>query len=938
LTRAISRESFSEINNYLGVYLQQGRPILDADWNENQDIAVSFMRRLGRETLGDGSPNRGFAIDPVLPPPPSLLLESVDTSGMTPEEALAAIIGACFADLVTLSMYLIFGPLLFFLDVPGEELDGFESLDGFELSSPQGQLRIGRDRPYAGDGFLRLSGHPGTVTVTRTLDAVKDLSEFELATFRFRQSHQSPGPIKFFLEDENGNRSVWERTNPALAQDVWLAGFVTPLDISFRIVTQSLPPAIRDQSYNVDLFTYAGTAPMTWEISAGALPAGLTVQANGSGEDTRQGRIGGTPTADGTSTFTVKVTDNAGETTEKEFSLEVRATGKETLRLPSAAEILSRIGKSEAPTGTPADLTAILRYGFELYQDGANPLVWDLDDLRLGSSAIQEKAARNNFIIRGSELIRVINQLTLMTALNASDSDQDGGSDGTESNELQNLLDLLNTDLDLSEPDVESAGRMYVDGLPCLQVEDVLYSDQADPNDDDLGPPPAGTVRKDTVYLDVWTEPVTYVQDPAIREVALGGPDTATRERVRQRVRVAQGGETPRGNGIGRGTLATEGSYTGRANHLYRVEIDTPGDIGGQATFRWSHENAATIQRVIEPVPPGSRQVVVEDAAAFHKGDKVLIRKEFGEEEHEVDSVFANVIGLVDATGGQLANLPAAGKVPGFTTFLLADRPMVQRWNAFRRPIPADPADATVSDAIELDDGVRIRFGGHGMRSGDYWNFTTRYLAGDETSGIDPVTRIQRLGFQRARGVIHHYATLAVLTRDGDSDEPDKIFTVEDRRPRVGNVSTAFAPLRDLTALTGTATAHLGGLRLPAGARDSKLLVFWSGDLFLQDPPPADATLTMRVSFYSDEMTDPAAEPDKGKIQDRDASVELGRRTVGADLPLQLLFAKSDLSFVFLPVTFVPTFVQVFASLDRENFSVQLTNMEVTVLELKKSF
>lgn len=937
MTRAISRESFSELNNYLGVYLQQGRPILDADWNENQDIAVSFMRRLGREALGDGSPNRGFAIDPVLPPPPSLLLESVDTTGMTPEEALAAIIGACFADLVTLSMYLIFGPLLFFLDVPGEELDGFESLDGFELSSPQGKLRIGKDRPYAGEGFLRLSGHPGTVTVTRTLDAVRDLSAFDLATFRFRQSHQSPGPIRFFLEDDNGNRSVWERTNPALAQDVWLAGFVTPLDISFRIVTQSLPPAIRDKSYNVDLFTYAGTTPMTWEISAGALPAGLTVEASGSGEDSRQGRISGTPTAAGTSTFTVKVTDDAGETTEKQFSLEVQDTGTETLRLPSAAEILSRIGKSEAPTGTPADLTAIRKYGFELYQDGANPLVWDLDDLRLGSSAIQETAARNNFIIRGSELIRVINQLTLMTALNASGDGQDGGSDGSESNELQNLLDLLNTDLDLSEPDVGSAGRMYVDGLPCLQVEDVLYSDQADPNDDDLGPPPPGTVRKDTVYLDVWTEPVTYVQDPAIREVALGGPDTATRERVRHRVRVAEGGETPRGNGIGRGTLATEGSYTGSANRLYRVEIDTPGDIG-QATFRWSHDNAATIQRVIEPVPPGSRQVVVEDAAAFHKGDKVLIRKEFGEEEHEVDSVFANVIGLVDPTGGQLATLPAAARDPGFTTFSLADRPMVQRWNAFRRPVPADQDDATVSEAILLDDGVRVRFGGHGMRRGDYWNFTTRYLAGDETSGIDPVTRIEQLGFQRARGVTHHYATLAVLTRDGDSDEPDKIFTVEDRRPRVGNANTAFAPLRDLTALTGTATAHLGGLRLPAGARDSKLLVFWTGDLFLQDAPPADATLTVRVSFYSDEMTDPATEPDKGKIQDRDAKVALGRRTVGADLPLQLLFAKSDLSFVFLPVTFVPTSVQVFASLDQGNFTVQLTNMEVTVLELKKSF
>ena len=65
--RAISRESFDELKNYLGVYLQQGRAILDADWNESQDIAVSFLRRLAREAVGDGTPNPGFAIDPVFP-------------------------------------------------------------------------------------------------------------------------------------------------------------------------------------------------------------------------------------------------------------------------------------------------------------------------------------------------------------------------------------------------------------------------------------------------------------------------------------------------------------------------------------------------------------------------------------------------------------------------------------------------------------------------------------------------------------------------------------------------------------------------------------------------------------------------------------------------------------------------------------------------------
>lgn len=936
MSRAISRESFRELNNYLGVYLQQGRAILDADWNENQDIAVSFMRRLGLEALGDGSPNRGFAVDPVFPPPPSLLLDQVDTTGMDPSQALGAILGACVGDLVSLFMYLIFGPILFFLDVPGVQLDGFESGEGLALSSALGQVRIGRDRPYEGTGFLRLSGHPGPVQVTRTLQGVRDLSAFELATFRFRLNRLSPGTMKFFLTDDNGNQSVWLRGNPALAQDIWLAGFAAPLDIRFRIVSGQLTPAVAGQSYNVQLFTYAGSAPIQWAVSAGALPDGLTLAPSGSGEDSRQGRLSGTPTASGTSTFTVQVTDSGGHTSQKQFTLEVRASGKVGLQIPTAAELLSMLGKSEAPTGTPADLTAIRSYGFELYQDATNPLIWDLDDLRLGSSAIQDAAAKNNFIIRGSEFAQVLNQVTLLTVLMAGISDSGGGS--VDSSQEQNLLDLLNTDLDLSEPSVENAGRIYVDGLPCLQVDDVLYSGQADPNDDPLTPPPPGVVRQDTVYLDAWTEPVTYIQDPAIRDVALGGPDTATRQAVRHRVRVAQDGGTPLGDGIGEGTLATEGSYTATANRLYLVEIDTAGDIGNQATCRWSDDNASTIQRVIEPIPPQSTAIVVEDAAAFHPGDQILIRKEFGEERHEVSSVFANQITLVSATGSQLQQLPAAARDPAFTTFSLADRPMIQRWNAFEVPIQPDPADSTISSAIDLDDGVKIRFGGRGMRRGDYWTFTTRYLAGDETSGIDPVTRIEQLSFARARGVEHHYATLAVITRDGDAEEPDQIVQIGDRRGRVGNANTASGTLPDI-ALTGTAPVHLGGLRLPPGAKDSKLLVFWSGDLFLQNAvSDGTANLTMRVSFYSDEMTDPVAEPDKGKIQDREAVVKLGRRPVGFDLPLQLLFSKSDTGFAFLPPMFAPTSLQVFATLSQDGFTVQLTGMQLTAIELKKSF
>ena len=934
MSRAISRESFNELKNYLGVYMQQGRVILDSDWNENQDIAVSFTRRMGREALGDGSPNRGFAIDPVFPPPPSLILNQVNTTGLGLNEAIGAIIGACLADLLSLMLYMIFGPLLFFLDFPGDSIDDFETVNGWALSSPQGKIRIGRDRPYQGRAFLRVSGHAGPVTLTKTLTNVRDLSVHDLATLRYRLNEQVPGTFKFFVEDSAGNRSVWEIKNTAFARDFWLAGFASPLDINFRILANTLGDAVVSKSYSASLFTYGGKVPMTWAVTQGALPAGMTLTPDGSGEESRTGRISGTPTASGTFSFTAQVTDADGKKASRAQTLTVKTSGEAPIQLPDANAFLSRISVATAPTGTPANLQQVKKYGFEIYQDATTPLVWDFDDLRGGSSAQRDAQGANNFIIRGSELARFVSQLTLLTIFQGL-GEQGGGQEEDEF--FQNLLDLMNTDFDLSEPSVDNAGRLYVAGLPCVQVKDVLYSDQADPNDPPLTPPAAGTTRLDSVYLDVWTEPVTYVEDPEIREVALGGPDTTTRTRVRHRVRVAQGGTVPAGNGIGDGTLATEGSYTAQANRLYLVEIDKPGNIG-TATFRWSEDNASTIQRVIEPIPPGSTRVSVEDASAFHPGELVLIRKEFGAEEHRVASVFGNVITLQSATGTQLAALPAAARVANFTTFALADRPRIERWNASRVPIPPDPADATSSASILLNDGVRVRFGGRDMRAGDYWNFRTRFLAGDESSGLNPEARIEQLDFVRARGVVHHFAPLAVLTRNGDQQDPNQIFVVEDRRGHVGSGGTVAAPLPPVTALTGTTSAHIGGIRLAPAARDSKHIVFWSGDLFLPALPPVDSAMTIRVSFYNDQMTDPKTAPDVGKIQDRDIRVPLRRKAVGVEVPLQLMFARSDTPFLFLPLSSIPTSVQVFVELSAIGFSVELANMRMTVLELNKGY
>jgi hypothetical protein len=59
-----------------------------------------------------------------------------------------------------------------------------------------------------------------------------------------------------------------------------------------------------------------GTAPYTYKVSAGVLPAGLSLNSS-------TGQITGTPTANGVSSFTIQVTDSNGTTASQQFTLTV---------------------------------------------------------------------------------------------------------------------------------------------------------------------------------------------------------------------------------------------------------------------------------------------------------------------------------------------------------------------------------------------------------------------------------------------------------------------------------------------------------------------------------------------------------------------------------------------------------------------------------------
>jgi hypothetical protein len=78
-----------------------------------------------------------------------------------------------------------------------------------------------------------------------------------------------------------------------------------------------LPNGLTGSAYSVPLNATGGTAPLRWSISVGSLAAGLAFDPSG--------RVSGTPTTAGASTFTVVVTDSMLVTDTKVFTLTITA-------------------------------------------------------------------------------------------------------------------------------------------------------------------------------------------------------------------------------------------------------------------------------------------------------------------------------------------------------------------------------------------------------------------------------------------------------------------------------------------------------------------------------------------------------------------------------------------------------------------------------------
>ncbi|HEX2049888.1 MAG TPA: DUF6519 domain-containing protein [Actinomycetota bacterium] len=339
-------------------------------------------------------------------------------------------------------------------------------------------------------------------------------------------------------------------------------------------------------------------------------------------------------------------------------------------------------------------------------------------------------------------------------------------------------------------------GRMYVDGILCESEDAVPFDEQPDLPGAAL-PDDAGRYL---FYLDVWQRHVTALEEPDLREVALGGPDTATRTRTVWQVRAEEVGGTATCDDFA-GWAPSDSASTGRLraratpapevddeclvppgagfrrleNQLYRIEVHDDSDADDGPTFKWSRDNgsvAATLESItgmdlgVSDLGPDSARGLSSARWVELSDDERALRGETG------------VLVEVAPQAGALTVQDWDGDAQTFDDF--GPHPVVRRWDS-------DGALALDVDGwIELEDGVEVQFAAGEYRTGDFWLVPARSLTGAVQWPRDADGPV----FETRHGVAHHFCALALFDLASDGTWAP-----------AGDCRALFPPLTELRSL-----------------------------------------------------------------------------------------------------------------------------------------
>src|SRR5262249_3465600 len=356
------------------------------------------------------------------------------------------------------------------------------------------------------------------------------------------------------------------------------------------------------------------------------------------------------------------------------------------------------------------------------------------------------------------------------------------------------------------------AGRFYVDGILCENEEPIAFTKQSDL-------PGTASIKdsgKYLVYLDVWQRHLTALDDAEIREVTLGGPDTATRTKTIWQVKTLRIGD------IGVTVTCTNklerweklivpsaqlsarakprAGYHGLENHLYRVEIHGAGELGSGTsppTFKWSRDNASIVAAV-QSIANGKitlKTAHPDTALRFDRGQWV----EITDDRHDLLAL-PGTLARITKVKALALTVDTANAIPprALHDVDLGLHAKVRRWDSLGLTEISIPVGN--DHFLSLEDGVEVKFENGSYRTGDYWMIPARTETGSVEWPQDSALPPNPIP-QSPNGIIPHFCRLAIIELN-DSN----VAVVEDCRSQ-------FPPLTELgrSGLPGVASKKYFG-------------------------------------------------------------------------------------------------------------------------------